>query len=499
MPRFTKTQAPRDLPMHRLRSGMSVSLLFAVATLLALASAPGIAQENPTEKQKDRPNVVWVMADDLGSGDLGCYGQKQIKTPHIDAMAAEGLRFTNYYAGSTVCAPSRCVLMTGLHTGHCFIRGNKRVNLRAGDVTVGEVFQVAGYRTGMFGKWGLGQEKTGGIPFVQGFEEFLGYLDQHHAHNYYPAFLIKNRERLPLKNVVPGEGDYGSGVATEKNEYSHDLIFAAALEFIDQHHAAPFFLYLPVTLPHANNEARNKGMEIGDYGQYKDKDWPEPQKGLAAMISRIDSDMELLFIKLREHGLDEKTLVFFTSDNGPHREGGNDPNFFDSNGPLRGIKRDLYEGGIRMPLIARWPGRIAPGSVSDHVAYHGDLMATVAELISGRYPAGLDSVSFAPTLLAQPDRQKQHEYLYWEFHERKFSQAVRMGKWKAVRYLRDNAQLELYDLQQDLGEEHNVAAEHPDLVATLAAVMEQAHVDHPEWPAPPAPAVAEEKKPAGQK
>lgn len=446
-----------------------------------------------------RPNIVFVMADDLGYGDLGCYGQKEIQTPTIDRLAAEGLRFTDYYAGSTVCAPSRCVLMTGLHTGHCFIRGNARLNLRAGDVTIAEVLQLAGYRTGMFGKWGLGQEKSGGMPLAQGFDQFLGYLDQHHAHNYYPAFLVKDRERLPLNNVVPGEGDYGAGVATEKNEYAHDVIFAAALQFIDDHKDEPFFLYLPVTIPHANNEAKDKGMEVPGYGNYADRDWPDPQKGLAAMISRLDSDLEILLIKLQEHSLDEKTIVFFTSDNGPHKEGGNDPNFFDSNGPLRGIKRDLYEGGIRVPMIVRWPGKIAPGGETGHVAYHGDVMATLAELTGARYPQGLDSVSFLPTLLGKSDDQLRHEALYWEFYERGFAQAVRMGKWKAVRFAQDDARLELYDLEQDVSEEHNVAAGHADVAAALAAVMTHSHVPSPHWEIkPPKPAGETPPKPAAR-
>lgn len=463
-----------------------------LALYVAAFGLTPVLADDDAELTKEKPNVIFVMADDLGYGDLGCYGQTEIETPNIDGMAAEGMKFTNYYAGSTVCAPSRCVLMTALHTGHCFIRGNSKWNLRIGDVTVGEVAQKAGYKTGAFGKWGLGHENSGGHPIVQGFDEFYGYLDQHHAHNYYPSFLIRNLKRETLTNVVPGEGDYGQGVATEKNEYSHDLIFAEALQFIDRHKDEPFFLYLPVTIPHANNEAREAGMEIPDYGIYAEKDWPDPQKGLAAMITRLDTDMGLLFFKLREHGLDEKTLVFFTSDNGPHAEGGNDPEFFDSNGPLRGKKRDLYEGGIRVPMIARWPGRIEPGAETDHISGHQDLMATFGELASAFYPPGFDGLSMAPTLLGNEDEQEQHEYLYWEFHEGKFAQAVRMGKWKAIRYLTDDETLELYDLEADVGEEHNVAAEHESIARDLAQIMEEAHEPSREWPIdpskrPPAP------------
>lgn len=428
------------------------------------------------------PNIIFIMADDLGYGDLGCYGQQQIETPNIDRLAAEGMRFTDYYAGSTVCAPSRCVLMTGLHTGHCYIRGNKRVNLRIGDVTVAEVLRKAGYKTGVYGKWGLGQENTGGLPIVQGFDQFYGYLDQHHAHNYYPAFLYRGKDRVELSNVVPGEGDYGDGVATEKNEYSHDLIFAEALQFVRDSQESPFFLYLAVTLPHANNEAKEKGMEIPGYAQYEDKDWPEPQKGLAAMVSRLDSDVGTLLDTLQELELDDETIVFFTSDNGPHKEGGNDPEFFDSNGPLKGKKRDLYEGGIRVPMIARWPGRIAAGSETDHVAYHGDLMATAAELAGGAFvPLGLDSISFAPVLEGTVLEPPTHDYLYWEFYEGRFAQAVRQGNWKAIRYLMDDSTLELYDLSKDPGEERNVAARNADVAARLAALMAEAHVPNPQW------------------
>ena len=392
------------------------------------------------------------------------------------------MRFTDYYAGSTVCAPSRCVLMTGLHTGHCYIRGNKRVNLRIGDVTVAEVLRKAGYKNGLFGKWGLGQENTGGLPTVQGFDQFYGYLDQHHAHNYYPAFLYRGKDRVELSNVVPGEGDYGDGVATEKNEYSHDLIFAEALQFLRDSQESPFFLYLAVTIPHANNEAKDKGMEIPGYAQYADKDWPDPQKGLAAMISRLDADVGTLLDTLQELGLDEHTIVFFTSDNGPHKEGGNDPEFFNSNGPLKGKKRDLYEGGIRVPMIARWPGRIAPGSETSHIAYHGDLMATAAELAGGAFiPLGLDSVSFAPVLTGTALEPPTHDYLYWEFYEGRFAQAVRQDKWKAIRYLMDDSTLELYDLSKDPGEQQNVAPRNPDVAATMSALMAEAHVPNPHW------------------
>src|SRR5262245_10917967 len=290
------------------------------------------------------------------------------------------MRFRHFYAGSTVCAPSRCALMTGLHTGHCYIRGNAKTNLRPEDVTVAEVLKGAGYRTGLVGKWGLGHEGSAGIPTRQGFDQFFGYLDQTHAHNYYPTFLLRNEERVRLPNVVPNEGPVGQGVATQRAAYSPDLMAEEALAFLGRTGDQPFFLYFAPTLPHANNEAGQKGMEVPDYGEYQNRAWPEPQKGLAAMISRLDRDVGRLLQRLKERGLAERTLVLFSSDNGPHREGGNNPDFFRSNGGLRGIKRDLYEGGIRVPLIARWPGKLPAGQVSDHVGSFADLLPTAAEL-----------------------------------------------------------------------------------------------------------------------
>ena len=302
-----------------------------------------------------RPNIVFLLADDLGYGDLGCYGQAEIKTPNIDRLAAGGMRFTQFYAGCTVCAPSRCALMTGYHTGHCRVRGNEKNELLPDDTTIASVLKSAGYATGLCGKWGLGSEGSMAVPTKKGFDYFYGYLDQHHAHNYYPAYLFRNEERVPLKNVVPGSGPFGSNVATVKAEYSHDLIANEALEFINRNREHPFFLYVAFTIPHANNENRPNGMEVPDYGTYADRNWPATQKGLAAMISRMDADVGRIIARLKELGLSENTLVLFSSDNGPHHEGGNDPKFNHSSGPLRGTKRDLYEGGVRVPLVAYWP------------------------------------------------------------------------------------------------------------------------------------------------
>jgi arylsulfatase A-like enzyme len=371
--------------------------------------------------------------------------------------------------------------MTGKHTGHCWIRGNGKVDLRPEDVTVAEVLKRRGYVTGLIGKWGLGHEGSPGLPTRQGFDEFFGYLDQSHAHNYYPSFLIRGEKRVRLDNVVPKEGRWGQGVATKKVTYSHDLLVEEALEFVSRHREVPFFLYLALTIPHANNEARRKGMEVPDLGDYSDKDWPAPQKGHAAMISRMDRDIGRLLARLEKHGIDENTLVMFTSDNGPHREGGNDPDFADSNGPLRGIKRALYEGGIRVPFVARWPGRIPPGTTSHHIAYFGDLMATAAELANIPAPDDIDAISFLPALLGQSDRQARHEWLYWEFYERRSAQAVRAGRWKAVRRPMFDGPIELYDLQADLAETNDIAADNPDVVARLGKIMTIAHTPSPIW------------------
>lgn len=433
---------------------------------------------NAAAHAQSPPNVVFIMADDFGYADLGSYGQKEIKTPHLDKLATEGLRFTNYYAGSTVCAPSRCVLMTGLHTGHAEIRGNTKVNLPDASLTLAEVFKQAGYQTGAFGKWGLGSEDGAGRPLSQGFDQFTGYIDQTHAHNYFPTYLIRGNDRITLPNVVPNLGRYGQGVASERKEYSHDVIMRDALSFLERAGDKPFFLYLPITLPHANNEGREAGMEIPSYGEYADRDWTIAEKGFAAMIRRLDNDVADVMAILKRKGLENNTLVIFTSDNGPHREGGHDPDFFNSNGELRGYKRDMYEGGIRVPLIVRWPGHVQQGKVSAHIAYHGDWLATFSDLLKQNKPTGLDSTSLLPTLLDQPGQQSP-EFLYWEFLERGFDQAVRSGDWK---YIRSSRGEELYNLATDLSEQKNVAAEQPEQVARLRGFAEKSHVDHPSWP-----------------
>jgi arylsulfatase A-like enzyme len=435
-----------------------------ISMLMLLAASPLLAET--------KPNIIYIMADDLGYGDLGCYGQKQVKTPTLDRLAEQGTKFTQFYAGCTVCAPTRSVVMTGQHTGHTWIRGNSsglkkddpqgRVPLRPEDVTVAEVLKKAGYATGIVGKWGLGEPETTGVPNRQGFDFWFGYLNQRHAHTYYPEYLWRNQIKYPLPGNLDGK----------QEQWSHNLMTAEALRFVDKHKGEPFFLYLAYTIPHAK-------MQIPHEGQYADKDWPEPMRKQAAMITRMDRDIRLLVERLREYKIEERTLVLFTSDNGPHSEGGMNSEFFDSNGPLRGMKRDLYEGGIRVPMIAYWPGKVPAGKVSDHIWAMWDLLPTFADLASVESPKNIDGISMVPALLGKP--AKEHDSLYWEFHEGGgISQAVRMGKWKAV--IRHGRPLELYDLSEDLDESDNIADKHPDVVSRIREYLKTARTESKYWP-----------------
>jgi arylsulfatase A-like enzyme len=435
-----------------------------------LASAFAAAAAPPA-----RPTIVLFLAADLGYGDLGCYGQTRIETPNLDRLAAEGMRFTQAYAGSTVCAPSRCTLMTGLHTGHARTRGNlfPDLHLRPEDVTVTELLKKAGYRTGLFGKWSLGGIGTTGYPLRKGFDEWFGFFSQTHAHNYYPEHLLENEREFLLR------GNMG----TKRTEYAHDLFTERALGFLDKQPAGrPFFLHVCYTIPHANNEMgrdTGNGMDVPSDAPYTARDWPQPEKNFAAMITRMDRDVGRLMAQLKKMGADRNTLVLFTSDNGPHKEGGHSPDFFRSSGPLRGIKRDLTDGGIRVPMIARWPDRVKAGAVSDQVWAFWDFLPTACELAGVAAPAGIDGISMAPALTGRP--QRSHEYLYWEFHERGFDQGVRMGNWKGIRKGRREP-IELYDVVSDLGETRNVAAQRPEVVARIAKIMEEARTESMEFP-----------------
>ena len=447
----------------------------------------------------DRPNIIFILADDMGYGEVGCYGQKLMQTPQLDRMAAEGMRFTQFYCGNTVCAPSRTVLLTGLHNGHATVRGNtpplsEGANLRADEPNVARVLKSASYATGIIGKWGLGTEKSAGHPNRQGFDYFYGYLTHQHAHNHYPDHLWRNGERVALSNVVQSVKtlvDDGSGYATKAVQYADDLFADEAVAFIERNKQRPFFLYYSMAVPHANNERMRElkdGNEVPDYGPYSDKDWSNPQKGHAAMVTRLDGYVGRVLARLKTLGLDEKTLVIFSTDNGHHTEGGEGrEDMFNKNGPLRGQKRDLTDGGIRVPCIARWPGQIKAGAVSSHVAYFGDFLSTAAELAGAQEPDGRDGLSFVPTLLGRPG-QRTHDYLYWEFHEGGFSQAVLMdGRWKAIRMKSRTAAIEIYDLRSDLGEAHDLAAERPDLIAKAAKLFETTRTESSFYPPKNAP------------
>lgn len=426
-----------------------------------------------------KPNIIYILADDLGYGDLGCYGQKIIQTPEIDKMATQGIRFTDHYSGSTVCAPSRSTIMTGLHTGHTRVRGNVRVPLKSEDITIAEILKEAGYKTGLIGKWGLGEPGSTGTPNKKGFDYFFGYLNQLRAHNSYPDFLWRNDEKIPLDNKVEYIQDtYAKGVgsvAREKNTHSHDLFTEEALKFIESNKDSSFFLYLAYTIPHANNEGIKMGqigMEIPDFGMYQDKDWPDAQKAHAAMITYLDQDIGVILKKLSALQIDNRTLVIFTSDNGPHAEGGADPDFFDSNGELKGMKRDLYEGGIRVPMVAWWPGKISAGSETEHISAFWDFLPTACEVAGIALPEYTDGISFLPTMIG--GAQIKHNFLYWEFMEKGGRQSIRKENWKAVKYdmtNNPNAPMQLYNLSADIGEEHDLADARPEIVDEMTQLM----------------------------
>ena len=450
--------------MKHLRNCIFLCGLSAVASLLFFSSCTKAPESS-------RPNIIFIMADDMGYGDLGSYGQTVIQTPNLDQMAKEGLQFTNCYAGSTVCAPSRSVLMTGKHTGHTTVRGNfgkygvvglgggaGRVPLEDEDVTVAEVLKEQGYVTGMTGKWGLGEPDTTGHPNDQGFDEWFGYLNQRKAHTYYPDFIWKNKEKVEFPENADGN----------KGTYTHDLFTEFALDFVKRHKDDPFFLYLPYTVPHS-------AYEIPDTAPYTDRAWTDDEKVHAAMITRLDRDVGSLFQLLKGLKLDENTIVFFCSDNGAaERWEGR----FDSSGDLRGRKRDMYEGGIRTPMIVRWPGKVAAGTSNNTAWYFADVLPTVAELAGANVPASIDGISVLPSILGD-SQDLSDRTLYWEFFESGFQQAVRQDDWKAVR-LKLGEPLELYDLSKD--EEHNVAAQHPEIVANFEAYLITARSASRNWP-----------------
>jgi arylsulfatase A len=437
-----------------------------------------------------KPNIIYILADDLGYGELGCYGQKKIKTPNLDKMAAQGLRFTQHYAGNAVCAPSRCVLMTGKHSGHAQIRNNSETKpdgqqpIAADTVTIARLLKSIGYVTGMIGKWGLGMHDSTGDPQKQGFDHFFGYYCQRHAHNHFPTFLWRNAEKVPL------EGNPGK--ATGK-QHSHDLFEKEALDFIRKNKEKPFFLYVPFTVPHVALQVPEDSL-----AEYKGKWDDPPYKGgkgyqphdhpraaYAAMVTRMDRTVGRILDLLRELGLDDDTIVIFSSDNGPvgDRVGGSDSIFFASAGVLRGFKGSLFEGGVREPMIVRWPRRARPGRTTDLISGFQDVMPTLCEITGAKTPKDIDGISMLPTILGKGE-QKKHEFLYWEFSGYGGQQAVRMGDWKAIRQNMhmSNLKLQLFNLAKDIGETKDVAADHPDVVARIEGIMREQHVPSKRFP-----------------
>jgi len=422
-----------------------------------------------TLSAQQRPNIILILADDLGYGDVGYQGQRIIRTPNIDKLAAGGMRLTQFYVGTAVCAPSRASLMTGMHTGHTPIRGNRgfqpegQYPLPDSSLTIATLLRDHGYATGAFGKWGLGYPGSTGTPDKKGFDQFYGYNCQTLAHDYYPDHLWDNDKLVKLDGAT----------------YSADLIHRQALRFIDDNKGRPFFLFLAYTIPHAQLQVPHDSV----YSNYLNQLHDSLHASFAAMVTRLDRYVGEVVEKLRARGLAGNTLILFSSDNGPHKEGGGDPAFFNSSGPFRGIKRDLYEGGIREPFIAYWPGKIKSHSTSDHPGAFWDLLPTFEEVAGIPLTKNIDGLSLLPIWEGRP--AKQHEYFYWEFHENNGRQAVRYGKWKGVRLnvsTNTDAPIELYDLESDPGERRNIAGEHPEIVQSIKTFMAQAHQSNKDWP-----------------
>ena len=508
--------------------GKTCHLKIPILCILLVLATGASAQQMNTATAQQPPNIILIVADDLGYGDVGYQGQTKIETPNIDRMSRLGMRFTQFYAGTTVCAPSRASLLTGLHTGHTAVRGNRgyepegQFPLPDSSLTIASVLQQQGYTTGVFGKWGLGYPGSSGTPLKKGFTDFFGYNCQSLAHNYYPDHLWNNDEKIDL----PGNRGKDPGAPTD-SVYSADLIHQHALQFLQREATHPFFLFLAYTLPHAALQGPHDSLYQHYVAQFheaprtpkaddKKTDYafePYPHAAFATMVSRLDHYVGDILQQLEQRGLAGNTLVLFTSDNGPHREGGGDPDFFNSSGGLRGIKRDLYEGGIRVPFIALWKGRITAGSVNNRPWAFWDLFPSFAELAgapaaaevrgsaaarasapvsdaalvpaTGTRPAGIDGLSFASLLKAGTQPVKQHDHFYWEFHEGGGSQAVRWSKWKGVRLnvsTIDHPPLELYDLETDPQERTNIAPQHPDIVKQIEAYMQGDHRYNKDWP-----------------
>ena len=442
------------------------------------------------EGSTTKPNIIYILADDLGYGDLSCYGQQKFSTPNIDKLASQGMLFTQHYSGSTVCAPSRSALLTGMHTGHTVVRGNKEIQpegqfpIPDNTYTLAEVMKKAGYTTGAFGKWGLGFPGSEGDPVNQGFDTFFGYNCQRLGHKYFPDHLWSNKDSIVLK----GNENFANKI------YAPTVIHEKTIEFIEQNKDKPFFAYVASIIPHAELAApealmakyRGKFLPEKIYsdnstpaelrnGAYQSQN--ESHAAFAAMIDLLDQQVGEIMDKVEELGIADNTIIIFTSDNGPHKEGGADPKYFDSNGIFKGTKRDLYEGGIRVPMIVKWPGKVKENSKSNHVSAFWDVFPTFADITGIEKPENIDGISFLPEILGETKDQKEHEYLYWEFHEKGGRQAVRMGDWKAVKYQvlkNPNAPIKLYDLSKDPGETNNVADQNPEIVLKMETIIKEA-------------------------
>jgi arylsulfatase A-like enzyme len=462
----------------------AMPLCLILLSFLVLSQAGGqVADSRPPAPR--RPSLVLIVADGLGYGELGCYGQAKIKTPNIDKLASEGLRFTDFYAGSPVGAASYCVLMTGLHAGHVAIRGVGNVSLGAGDITVTELLKGAGYRTGLIGEWELGGEHSAGLPQKKGFEQFLGYLDADQAQDYYAYQLW----RFDGKNGYDGLESFGPNAARRRGLFIPELFTTAAQNFLRNYKPdrfnqyRPFFLVLAYTLPHANNLAAKtpgNAMPLPGDAPYSNEPWPQPEKNKAAMITTLDTDVGRLMDTLKQLKIEDNTVVVFTSAHGPHKENGVDLGFFQSSGLLRGGKLDLYEGELRVPLVVRWPARIKAGQVSDLICGFQDVLPTACAFAGTKAPENIDGLSILPTLRGQTQTNR-HDFMYWELHEQGFQQAVRMGEWKAVRPQAEKP-LELYNLKADLGEKNNVAAQYPEIIGKLESYLKTARTDSALWP-----------------
>lgn len=471
--------------------------IFLLGSLMLAGAFPVVAQPAGEEAKSHQPvNFIYILADDLGYGDLSCYGQQRFTTPHIDSLASAGLRFTQHYAGCTVCAPSRSALMTGLHTGHTPIRGNREMEpegqwpLPDVQQTLAELLRKQGYRTGAFGKWGLGYPGSEGDPLNQGFDEFFGYNCQRLAHHHYPHALWHNREQL----ILP------ENAGTAKGIFAPERIHQEALQFIRNTKSNPFFLYYATTIPHAELEApaaflaKNAGKYLPEKAyagvdsgsQYRKGPYgsqAQPRAAFAGMVTLLDEQVGEIVKLLHDLGIDRQTMIIFTSDNGPHLEGGADPDYFNSNGPFRGYKRDLYEGGIRVPMIAYWPGTIKAGGTTGHVSAFWDVLPTLLEVAGATVPAGIDGISFLPVLLGK--KQPKHKDLYWEFHEAGGKTALRAGPWKILQNGLNApvpGRAELYRLDRDPGEHHNLALEHPRKLKILLERMHTSRTPSQDFP-----------------